>query len=126
MRWELLSHITDENCLTISGRRLITAKEVCGVVRLSLKRAGSRGVETEALFFGEKDQAQHETKKSRHYHLAFLRTMSADERDHIREGFEFFGPKIRYSDKNIIVAKWGIQHSLNYLLRHAVPFLKRF
>lgn len=126
MRFELLDLITDDNCLTISGRRLIDAKEVCGVVRLSLRGAGSRDIDTEALFFGEKDWEPHQPKKSRHYHIAFLRQMTTTEKNHIRKGFEFFAPKIGYGDAEIIVAKWGINHSRNYLLRHAVPFHKRF
>lgn len=126
MRFELLDLIKDEDCLTISGRRLIDSKEVCGIIRLSLKRCCSSKIRTEALFFGEKDFEPNLPKKSRHYHIAFLRAMRQEEKDAIRNGFEFFGEKIGYSDKDILVAKWGIMHSRNYLLRHAIPFHKRF
>lgn len=121
----LLYRITDENVFTVSAKRLVDAKECCGIIKLALRKCSVNCGSTEALFFGEKEWIANKPKKSTHYHIAFLRTMSETEKLAILEAFQHFATKAGMGNKDII-GKWGVMYSINYLMQHALPFHRKF
>lgn len=121
----MIDLIRDENVFTVSARRSIDAKECVGIIKLALRKCDTQRNSTEALFFGEKEWEDNQPKTSTHYHIAFLRSMSEMEKREILLSFQYFATKAGMGDKNVI-GKWGVRHSINYLLRHALPFYRKF
>lgn len=117
--------ITDNNTLTISGKRKIKAKEVVGIIKLALKRCGSRDKEIEALFFGDNDPNENTPKESTHYHIAFLCEMTKKERTEISKTIRFFSKRLGIGSEDI-VEKWIVHYSMGYLMNHGQPFYRKF
>jgi hypothetical protein len=125
IREEWYWRITDENTLTVSGRRKINGKELCGIIKIALKRCGGNNRGIEALFFGDNDPIENKPKLSSHYHIAFLCEMTKKERTEISQTIKFFSSRIGLGSKDII-EEWIVNHSMGYLLNHGKPFYRKF
>lgn len=117
--------ITEDNVLTLSFTREMNAKEVYGMIKNSLRLAGTTKGITETLWFGDGEWLEDKPKMSRHYHIAFLREMTKKERTEISMGIRHHSKKMYIGDKDI-VERWIVRCTVPYLLEHGIPFLKKF
>jgi len=123
---EFANDIKDESVLTVSFARKRNVKEVIGIIRCALNKAGKRKEKMIGLFFGETEWKEHEEKKSTHYHIAIVSEITQEQKRYIQQEFEYQAGNASLGDKSII-CRWGCNHSKNYLFSgHALPFKKRF
>lgn len=124
--FEYVKDIKDENVLTVSFARKRSVKEVIGIIRCALNKAGKRKEKMTGLFFGENEWELDKPKLSTHYHIAIISEITQEQKRYIQQEFEFQAANASLGCKSTI-CRWGCNHSRNYLFNgHALPFKKRF
>lgn len=115
-----LYEITDDNVITVSGMRPIRAKSIRSAIAVGLREAGTRD-KVLTLWFTDKPANPNEEKKSRHYHIAFLRKLQEEEKKSITSKLLFNCECYNWGDKSKIV-RFGCLYSMQYLMNHGEPF----
>lgn len=120
---KLFYAITDDNVLTVGAKKPIRAKSLANVIAVALKKAGTEKKTTKSLWFGDRQPIPNETKLSRHWHIAFLRDLSDNEKNKITECIKFNCECYEWGEPEKIV-RWGCMYSMSYLMNHGAPFVK--
>lgn len=123
---EHINAIDGRNVLSVSFREPVSIKAAHGIVRLGFRNAGTPKGITQALWFGDSEPKENREWFSRHFHIAFLRDITLNEKKALTKCFQEIGEE-KGIGSPAVIERWGIHKPVatNYLLLHGLPLFRK-